>query len=137
MTRYAAGAWLDKQRPAAVLARVMTVAVFSLPLIGSAQAFPGGVARHHDFAAGPDSASAAFIRTGACQGRDCDPPPPEPREPPCRKWEPYSHGRSNIGLREMWELITHGAPMPGTDYYYYRMYEYRDGRIFRPRRCGS
>lgn len=89
----------------------------------------------HGLLAAPASGSAPVILAGGCKdnGPGCPPPP----GPPCQKREPYAHPRSNIGMREMWELITHGAPMPGTDYYYFRMHEYKNGRIYRPRKCGD
>jgi hypothetical protein len=129
MKRYRAGAAGEKRRLIAVCLRA---AALGASFIAPAQALAAGLVPPHDTLA---AHGGAIIPAGACPGGDCVPPPPE--EPPCRLRAPWSHPRSNIGMREMWELITHGAPMPGTDYYYYRMYEYRNGRIYRPRRCGS
>ncbi len=127
MKRYPADAVAGSWRLAAAFCCLMGAETLAAP----AQAYAPGLSPRHDAVAAHDG---AIIRAGACRGRDCVPPPPE--QQPCRQRAPYSHPRSNIGMREMWELITHGAPMPGTDYYYYRMYEYQKGRFYRPRRCG-
>ncbi len=124
MKRNPAEAAAERWRLAAVFCCLMGAVTLATPVEAA------GLYPWHSAVAAHDG---GVIRVDACRGRDCAPPP----SPPCRQRLPYTRPRSNIGMREMWELITHGAPMPGTDYYYYRMYEYRKGRLHTPRRrCG-
>jgi hypothetical protein len=130
MKRYCAGMAAEERRRGL---HGLRAAALGALLIAPFQVFAAGLPPQHDAVAEHDN---AVIAAGACSGRNCAAAPP-PSRPPCRPRAPYSAPRSNISMREMWELITRGAPMPGTDYYYYRMYEYQKGRIYRPRRCGS